>query len=235
MKIRTLFTCLLALSLCTAYTHAETITFDFEEAGDGRDLVYGTHDGVAALSRNGFVVDVARTSDYLGTLHWHETNSTTNYKVPDRPSDKKGVLWRDAYANGDPLFFAPASPTFTFSLQSLVLGSSWADGVQTTGVRASAWLGGKMLNSVELTAPKDSYVSYSGSGLGQLSGLKMDRLEVVGLSNNAWSYYMLDDVVFQTSPIPEPETYALFGAGLLALAFRHRRVKNSQVRKIEAK
>jgi PEP-CTERM motif len=227
MKKSTLALCLISLSLCTAQARAETVKFEFEAAGNGSDLGYGSLNGGAALIRNGFVVDVAATNTITDILHWHETNSITNYKVPDRPADQKGVLWRDAFANKDPLFFAPASPTFIFSLQSLVVGGSLADAVQTTGVRASAWLGGRMVGTVDLAAPT-SYASYAGSDLGQLQGLKMDRLEFVGLSNNEFSYYMLDDVVFQTSPVPEPETYAMLGAGLLALAWRQRRAKKSQ-------
>ncbi|WP_338845189.1 PEP-CTERM sorting domain-containing protein [Massilia sp. W12] len=224
-----MFASLLAAPMAQAATH----TFTFEEADPNNHLgtVYGTEDGRGwgALIRDGFMVDIQGSGPAAsGDLHFHEVNSQVIHKVPDRPTAQRGVLWRDGMAGKDPLFFKPTTANTVFSLQSLVVGNSTWDGSQTTAVQASAWRNGRLLATVDLATPQNSYASYGGSGLGALQGLQMDRLEFIGLSSSNVSYYMLDDVVLQTSVVPEPETWGLLGMGLLALMGRKHYRKQEQ-------
>lgn len=213
------------LQLAPAYS--ATSTFTFEAAGVGPDLVWGSRGTVTfpVFSAQGFDIDVFPSGQPNAAMHWHETNSVLNDKVPDRPADKVGVLWRDSRSGQDPLVFVAGTPTFRFALQSLVIGASTADGSQTAALRLRAFVGSSLIGSTDLVTPADAYAAISGAPLGALDGLFMDRLEMVGLSSSSFAYYMLDDVAFNTAPIPEPATYALmaFGLGLVVLGARRRR------------
>lgn len=180
---------------------ANSVTFTFEAADNGPDLIYGSSDPggyLPGLVRDGFTIDVAPSAGINTVLHWHETDSIRNPKIPDRPAGEQGVLWRDAYPGRDPLFFAPAGSKALFTLEHLVVGTTSADGAATTGVQVSAFLRGQLLATTVLATPVDGYASYAGTDLGPLSGLQMDRLEFIGLSGNQYAYYMLDNVVLAT-------------------------------------
>lgn len=189
--------CLALTTLDITSLSATKLVFTFEAAGPGGNVEYGSHDpqGFPPLLRDGFVIDVQPSGGIHGALHWHELDSLSNIKVPGRPFDKRGVLWRDSLTEQDPLFFASAVPGSLFSLDGLVVGASTADGSLTTAVRVSAFLMGVPLSSVILATPSHGYVTYSGGDLGTLAGLFMDRLEFLGLSTSSVSYYLLDDVV----------------------------------------
>lgn len=212
---------LIGLSLIASQALAASITFEFEGAGDGPDLEWGSAAGFPLYVNQGFQIDVAASSAPHGGLHWHETNSIFNPKVPDRPAGQAGVLWRDSDNPGqDPLTFSPVDPSNAFTLNSLVVGASSADGSQTTAIRLSGFRGGSLLGTVDLQTVLDAYLSYSNSSLGPLQGVLLDRLEIVGLSNSDLAYFMLDDVSIAT--VPEPSAYLLVVAGLGLLLLRSR-------------
>ncbi|MBI5740916.1 MAG: hypothetical protein HZA16_09355 [Nitrospirae bacterium] len=222
--MKRVFTFLFVLAMVLGFSiqaHADTpVTFTFETAGTGPDLIWGSQE-TEPLKQNGFIIDVIDSDDddHYGA-HFHETNSISNPKVPDRPSEQRGVLWHDAPTQNNPLFFIPEDQDTIFSLQSLVVGASTADGSQTTGVQFTAFRDGNLLATSILPTVTNGYISYSGSTLGLLDGLYMDRLEVIGLSNSSVSYYMLDDVAINTAVAPEPVSMVLFGVGGVVLAAR---------------
>ena len=201
------FIAIASLLLLPHLLPAAEVTFTFEGADGGPQfgVIYGSMnpEAAVALLRDGFIVDVVRTFPNPA-LHFHETDSTLNPRIPDRPFAERGVLWRDAFANQDPVVFTRSVPTAVFSLQSLVVGMTTAQGSLTTAVRVSAYLGGTLLGTVDLLTPTDGYASYSGAALGALQGVSMNRLEFIGLSNNSGADYMLDNVVLQTTDAVPP-------------------------------
>lgn len=211
-----------ALAASSAFSAATTLSF--EGAGAGPDRVWGTRGTVAfpLYSGAGFDIDVFPSGAPNPAMHWHETNSLANDKVPDRPAVSAGVLWRDARAGQDPLVFVATGSLFDFALDSLVVGASTADGSQTTALELRGFMGPTLLGTVSLATPANSYAAVSGASLGALQGLFLDRLEIVGLSSSAFAYYMLDDVGFSTRPIPEPASYALMALGLGVIVLRAR-------------
>jgi hypothetical protein len=213
-----LFT-ILALPFMTGQATGNTISFTFEGSSAGGNIEYGTPLGLGPLVRNGFIIDVADTS--MSGQHFHELDSLNNSKVPDRPIAERGVLWSDWLTGSAPLFLAPQQSMSIFLLESLVVGGSDADGSQTTAVQVSGFRNGSLLGTVDLPT-STSYVSYSGSLLGALRGLSIDRLEFVGLSTSAIGYYELDNIVLDTiAAVPEPSTLALVSIGALgSLSYR---------------
>ena len=197
-----------AMFSSVANTLAAPITFTFEEAGIGSQthigVAYGSQDpqGFSALIRDGFTIDVSPSGGIDPSLHFHEIDSNKNYlsKVPPRPVTDRGVLWRDSIAGQDPLFFTPTTPNSVFSLNSLVVGGSTADGSSTTGIQLQAFRGGNLLSTIVLPTPSYGYTTYDAAALGVLPTISMDRLEFVGQSGNASAYYMLDDVTLETGP-----------------------------------
>ena len=207
---------LIATASLLLFSHilpAADVTFTFEGGNNGSTfgVEYGSHDseGQTALYRDGFIVDV------LPHGHFHETDSTLNPKVPDRPTADRGVLWSDNPASQNPIVFTRAVSTTVFSLQSLDAGSTTADGSQTTGVRVSAYLGGGLVGTVDLITPTNAYTTYSGAALGALLGLNMDRLEFVGLSSSSVNAeYMLDTVVLRVDDALPPAVSIASYAGI---------------------
>lgn len=88
--------------LMTKSAAAETVALTFEQANGGPTfgIEYGSlaPQGFPAFVRDGFEIDVAHTGGIDG-LHFHETDSIVNPKVPDRPIAQRGVLWFDAVPN----------------------------------------------------------------------------------------------------------------------------------------
>lgn len=72
-----------------------------------------------------------------------------------------------------------------------------------------AFLDTTPLTMVQLAAPVDAYAAYSTSALGPLSGVVMDRLEVSAIGMGSAAYFLLDDLVFETTAIREPSALLL--------------------------
>jgi hypothetical protein len=180
-----------------------TVTFTFEEAGVGGNVVYGTSDtaGFPAFVRSGFILDVIVTIGPAAQVHhFHEIDSIGDFNntIPDRPAAQRGVLLRDGNSGGDPLVFTRQTPTSKFMLDSLVAAASQGSSAGTTGVQVAGFLAGNPVG-VTVLPVTTSYATYSGLALGALNGVVVDRLEFIGLSGNPTSAsFNLDDVVLKT-------------------------------------
>ena len=98
--------------------------------------------------------------------------------------------------------------TFNFTGGPVTFDGAWFAGFETNAVSFALWLGGAPVwaSGVLVTTDVSTFLSSGYSGL-------VDRVDVNGTSVQ----WVMDDVTFHTSAVPEPASIALLGTGLVGL------------------
>lgn len=159
----------------------------------------------------------AQAMDLIGeqlTFGRYYPDTATNYGVPFTPQTVTVVAGSADNASwGSYVVFMPEATTITLQIGvpiGMLGAGSVFDGFAVSGFSSS---------------PNGAYISSNTAGPVELS-FSGDTLYLDFVSNYpAYTYPTGSIVMSFQSPVPEPSTWGLFGAGLMAVSWRRRRAK----------
>jgi hypothetical protein len=186
---------LTALMLVAAVeSHATPVTIDFDGLTSTGSFSAGTEDGFAII----------RTSGPIGL--------NNNYLAP--ASGGNSIHHQSA---GNASFTLGRSDGGNFTLTSFLAGSAFGGANPLT---VQGYLDGALIATDVFSAiPNGSFAAFAPTNL---SGRQLDNL-VFAMGPASAGPTHLDNIVLDTTAVPEPASLALLGAGLLAARFSRRR------------
>jgi PEP-CTERM motif len=183
-------------------TFATAFTWDYDPSNG---ITPGAYDFVGIATHEighalGFIsgvdiLDINSTGTFFGSDQFTFVNSLDLFRFSAASIAAGGLGTIDWSANNTAKYFSLDKGTTVGA--GFSLGRTWGDGQQ-----ASHWKDSLGLGIMDPTA---------GTG------------ELLAISNN--DRVALDVIGWNLAPIPEPSTYAMFGLGLLGLAWRRRAVR----------
>ena len=199
---RIITTALASLLFASLPAAAGTINIDFEHF-PGADGILGTAD------------DVAAPNEYINPLNTQFASLGLNFS--------QGTLFQAPFYDGNPNnhFLSSTSPVATFSVPvfglSIQSKSYWDATLTAFDSHGNVIASNVLLNP---NAGSDFYLgTLALSSTQQIYGFSV-------LPSNPNYILNLDNLVITTSPVPEPEQYAMLAAGLALLASRVKRRAN---------
>lgn len=144
-----------------------------------------------------------------GGIDW-SASSWIAYDTEQAPYTAHSGFWRATTDWGS----SDAASTIRF-IDASVFDGAWFSGFADATVTVQMFLGDALVATSATLVPGET-PSFLASGYAGL----VDRLVFVSPQQ---SFYAMDDLSYQTSPVPEPQGWLLMACGLAALAARARR------------
>ncbi|MEN9868241.1 MAG: hypothetical protein RL748_3831 [Pseudomonadota bacterium] len=127
----------------------------------------------------------------------------------------------NAYGNA-----ASFSKATAFSLDNAFFTGAWNDGLQIHVVGTGG--GNTFTKDFTVNAVSPTQVFFNWSGITSVSFSSSGGVPHPGY-NGAGTHFALDNLTVNAAPVPEPETYAMMLAGLVALSAVARRRKQAKL------
>lgn len=200
VAINRLFATALAAALMAGSASAATILVDFETT-PGADGRLGTADDLPMFSDNRWIRDELTPAGITFT---------------------QGTLFHGSFFNGNPdnHFLSSTNPIGTFSIP--VYGISIQSYSMWNATLYAYDVSGKVIASDRILNPGQTF---------QYQTLSLSSKEAIAgfavLPDNPNYILNLDNMALTTTPVPEPSSWALLGAGLMLLGWRARRTQRN--------